>query len=150
LDQSVKDYAKQVASSNQQLESQNLRGVQKQVKDMSNNLNLAVDVLSKQVLFSELLRQFTHLLPANTRLVSLVFVQNQGGVDITAGAVDYAAAAQLHTNLQDPSNKLFSKADIVSINCSNGTPPYNCNVVIRALFAPDNSYTFNGNTKKAS
>src|SRR6266702_2760441 len=57
MHQSVQNYTNQVASSNAQLQSQNLPGVQKQVTEISNNLKLVVQVLSKEVLFSELLQR---------------------------------------------------------------------------------------------
>lgn len=149
LDQSTKNYTKQTAGLQQQLNEQNLAKVQKEVKDISNNLNLVVEVLSKQILFSELLSQLTKLLPNNTRLSGLSISQSQGAIDISANAASYAAATQLHVNLSDSNNKLFSKADIVSINCSANTSGYPCSVTIRALFAPNSSYMFSTNTKGA-
>ncbi|QQS18780.1 hypothetical protein IPL68_01780 [Candidatus Saccharibacteria bacterium] len=51
LNQSTQNYSKQVTATNSQLAAQNLSSVQEEVKDISNNLKLVVDVLSKQVLF---------------------------------------------------------------------------------------------------
>lgn len=147
LDKTARNYRSQIQTSNQQLAAQNLSTVQKQVKDMSNNLKLAVDVLSKQVLFSELLQQLTTLMPDETALSGLSISQTQGAMDITANAKSYAAAAQIQINLTAPENRLFSKADIVSINCS-GTTTYPCAITMRALFAGDNQYMFINNTKK--
>ncbi|MFZ1248978.1 MAG: PilN domain-containing protein [Candidatus Saccharimonadales bacterium] len=149
LNQSAKTYSKQIASTNQQLAAQNLSKVQKDVKDISNNLNLVVDVLSKQVLFSELLDQLTRLLPADTNLTGLSISQAQGGIDISAAAKNYAAASQIQVNLTDPNNQVFSKADIVSINCS-GASEYPCAVVLRTLFSPNNPFMFTNNTKSGS
>jgi hypothetical protein len=38
-------------------------------------------------------------------------------------------------NLGDPKNGLFSKVDIVSINCTTGNSAYNCNATLKALFS---------------
>lgn len=124
--------------------AQNLTGVQGQVHEISNNLNLVVQVLSKEVLFSELLQQLTTLMPASTNLTSLSISQTQGAIDITAAAKDYASAAQIQVNLTDANNRLFSKADIVSISCS-GTGSYPCSIELRALFSADSSYMFINN-----
>lgn len=145
LNQTAQNYKKQVETTNSQLASQNLSKVQSEVKDISNNLKLVVDVLSKQVLFSELLTQITTLLPGDTNLSGLSISQAQGALDITAATKTYAAATQIQVNLTDPGNGVFSKADIVSINCS-GSSSYPCTVVIRALFANNSSYMLINNT----
>jgi Tfp pilus assembly protein PilN len=147
LHQSAKSYAKQVETTNQQLVAQNLTGVQSQIKDISNNLKLAVDVLSKQILFSNLLDQLGKTMPTNTLLTGLSISQSQGAVDISALAKDYAAAAQIQVNLQDPANQIFSKADTININCAT-TSDYPCSVQIRALFDANNPYMFTGDAKK--
>lgn len=149
LDQTTKNYTNQTANLRTQLTAQNLKGVQEEVKEISNNLDLVVDVLSKQILFSELLSQLTKLLPSNTRLSGLSISQGQDGIDISASAANYQAATQLHTNIADTSNKLFSKADIISISCADTTASHPCTVTIRALFAPNSSYMFTTNTSGA-
>ena len=91
------------------------------------------------ILFSELLTQIATLLPGDTNLTGLSISQAQGAIDISAAAKTYASATQMQVNLSDPKNGVFSKADIVSINCS-GTTTYPCTVVLRALFASNSSY----------
>lgn len=144
MNQTANSYKNQIATSNQQLAAQNLSGVQSQVKDISNNLNLVVQVLSKQVLFSDLLQQLTTLMPPDTKLTSLSIAQTQGGINITAAAKNYNAATQIQVNLTSPDNQLFSKADIVGIDCS-GVTSYPCSIQLRALFSPNSSYMFISN-----
>lgn len=144
LHQTANNYRDQITTSQQQLVAQNLTGIQSQVKEISNNLTLVVQVLSKEVLFSELLQQLTTLMPANTNLTSLSISQTQGAIDITAAAKDYGSAAQIQVNLTDANNRLFSKADIISISCS-GTTTYPCSIELRALFSADSSYMFINN-----
>lgn len=139
LDRTAKDYQNQIDTSNRQLAAQNLNAVQNQVKDISNNLNLVIQVLSKQVLFSGLLQQLATLMPADTNLTGLSISQSQGAIDITAAAKNYSAASRIQVNLTDSNNQLFSKADIVSINCS-GVTTYPCSIELRALFSADNQY----------
>lgn len=139
-----KDYQTQITAKEQSLKFQKLEETQQAAKDISNSLKLAVNVLSKEVLFSELLKQLGTVTPANVRLASLNISQTTGSLDITANSTDYKAATQLQVNLADPANKIFSQADIVSISCSSGSTAtnYPCSVTLRALFAKDNPFLF--------
>ncbi len=149
IDRASSDYEKQISISKKQLEDQNYDKIQKEVKDMSNNLQLSVNVLSKQILFSELLQQMGSLMPRDTRLSNLTISQTQGAIDITVIAKDQTSATQVQVNLADPDNKLFSKVDIVSINCDyNSKDGYPCRASLRALFADENPFLFI-NDKKA-
>jgi Tfp pilus assembly protein PilN len=139
-----KDYQSQISMKESSLKQQKLDETQKAAKDISSSLKLAVNVLSKEVLFSELLKQLGSVTPNNVRLSSLNISQTTGALDITAASTDYKAATQLQVNLADPANKIFSKADIVNISCASGdgSSSYPCTVTIRALFAKDNPFLF--------
>lgn len=151
MDQTAKSYDQQVADMETTLRKQNQAKTVKQVTEISNDLKLTVQVLSKQVLYSQLLGQMAKTIPSNAVLANLNLSQVQGALDITANTTDYTAATQLQVNLADPANKLFSKADIVNINCSEGgaTGKYPCTVTIRALFAANNPYLFGSKTGAA-
>lgn len=149
IQKSGDEYRKQIALDEKSLSEQNYVGVEKQVTDMSNNLTLAVNVLSKQILFSELLQRMGTIMPKDTRLDSLEIANEQKALDIRASAKTYNAATQIQVNMTDPANKLFSKADIISINCSRDGE-YNCEVSIRALFSDDNPFLFINDTKGAN
>lgn len=142
--QATQDYARQVKSEQSSLASQHLTTTQSQVKDMSSSLQLAVQVLSKEVLFSKLLTHLATITPNNAVLTDLNISQTAGALDISALTADYSAATQLQINLADPANQLFKSADIVSIACGQNTsdPRYPCNVTIRALFTDSNPYLF--------
>ena len=154
LNQAAKPYYRQVADTQTNLKKQDQAGTEKQVKDITNNLKLAVQVLSKEVLFSKLLKQLAVIIPVNVTLSNLDISQTTGALDITANTTDYNAATQLQVNLADPANKLFIKADIVNINCSganntSGNAKYPCTVTLRALFAANNPFLFISNTATA-
>lgn len=153
-------YDKQIRTSTTALQAQNLAQTQTQVKDISSSLKLAVQVLSKEVLFSQLLRQLGSLTPANAALSGFSINQADSAIDITAKATDYNAATQLQVNLSDPNNKIFSKADIVSINCASGNATsssqtsaadskYPCTATIRALLSNDTQFLFINDGKKS-
>lgn len=143
LDQTSKTHAKRAEDARASLQSQKVDETQKQIEEISNNTKLATQVLSKEILFSKLLRQLGASLPANTTLQQLQIDKIQGGLALKAAAKDIDSATQLQVNLQDPNNKIFDKADIESINCL-ATPDtiYPCSVQIKALFAKNNPYLY--------
>jgi len=145
MNQSIHDYTTQKQKTQTVLDAQKLGATEKQVQDISGSLSLVVRVLSKEVLFSNLIKQIGAAMPANSSLTSLKIVQTTGGIDLSAVASDYSTASQVQVNLQDPANKIFNKADIVNISCSSTPPPgtrYPCTVAIRAQFAAINPFLF--------
>jgi Tfp pilus assembly protein PilN len=152
LQQSNTKYNKQIATNEALFKKEDFSGTQAQVQDISNSFKLVVKVLGQEVLFSQLLKQIASAIPPNAKLTGLNINQTQGGIDIAAVATNYSTATQVQVNLADPNNKIFSKADIVSVSCGgsgNTDPNYPCAVNIRALFANNNPYLFI-NSKKAT
>jgi hypothetical protein len=141
--QSTVHYDKQIAATEAAFKAEKSAETQKKVQDISNNFKLAVKVLSQEILFSQLIKQVGRTMPANANLTGLNISQTQGGIDISANATDYKTATQVQVNLADPKNQIFSKADIISINCGKSDDPlYPCTVDIRALFADNNPFLF--------
>jgi hypothetical protein len=156
LHQTAKSYDGQVAAMADSLRKQNQAQTNKEVKEIGDNLKLAVGVLSKEVLYSQLLKQLATAIPNNVVLANLNLSQVQGALDITADVTDYDAATQLQVNLADPKNRIFTKADIVSISCNQGgdsnstaPKPYPCSVTVRALFGQNNPFLFISQNKGA-
>lgn len=150
LQQQTTHYDSQVADSQMALQKAHFSETQTQVKTISNNFKLVVKVLSNEVLFSELIKQIAATIPSNANLTGLNINKAQGAIDVTAIATDYTTATQVQINLADPANKIFSKADIVSVACTsnaNTNPQYPCTVNIHALFAPNNPFLFISDTK---
>lgn len=144
LMQTSNDTKQQIAQTNTKLQQQHIDRIEKQVNTISNNLGLAVQVLSHEILFSKLLAQLGTATPKDAILTNLTITQAQAGVQITAQTTSYDAATQLQANLADPTNKLFAKADLISINCGTNTTNtrYPCTANIQALFAPNNPFLF--------
>ena len=137
----------QISAAEEDLLRQNQSEIEQEVTDISDSLNLAVQVLSGEVLFSKLLQQLAVVTPSNAILTNLTITELEGGVDITAQTTDYAAATQLQVNFADPNNQIFQSADIVSITCGSGDgdgfqAQYPCTVTIRALFTDESPYLF--------
>ncbi len=162
IDQSSKAYSVQVEQAREQLKVQKLEETQAKVQGISGSIKLSVQVLSKQVLFSALLKQIGAAMPQGTVLTGLSINALQGGIDLTAAATDYNTATQVQVNLQDPNNKIFEKADIINVQCSTtgatATNPntgqstatqldvgYPCKISVRALFSSNNPFLFINN-----
>jgi len=151
IQRSTDSYSTIVTSKQNSLNQQKLGPTEAQVKDITGNLKLVLKVLSKEVLFSQVLKQMAAVIPPNAILTNLQISQTTGALDITAKATDYATASQVQANLQDPANKLFSKADLIGIHCGGTTnDPYPCTVQIRALFASNNPFLFINTNNKVS
>lgn len=141
---SIRQYESQVAGTKGQLDVQKLEETRAHAKEISGSIKLAVDVLSREVLFSKLITHIATVIPANTSLTDLNISQTQGAIEIKAIATDYTSATQLQVNLKDPKNQVFSKADIQSINCNatSANPRYPCEITIKALFGNNNPFLF--------
>lgn len=148
IQQSIKSYDSLVANQRQQLVAQKLEETQKETEDISSSVKLTLQVLSRQVLFSGLLQQVGVVMPSGSTLQNLTIGKVDGGIDLQAAAKDYQTATQVQLNVADPNNKLFEKADIVTVSCSSAlansaiSKDYPCQVTIRALFTKNNPFLF--------
>lgn len=154
MQQSINSNSTQRTKNQNDINAQNLDATQKQVKEISSSLKLAVQVLSREIQFSKLIKQIGAVIPANASLTNLAITQTQGGIDLTAIATDENAATQVQINLEDPANKIFDKADILNISCTDVgaiNPRYPCTITIRAQFAKSNPFLFiKGSTSKVN
>ena len=151
LNRSENTYVSLVANTNSRLATEKLSEVQAQSDEISSNLKLVVNVLSREILFSSLLNRVGQILPHGAVLTSLNITQVGGGLDLQAATVNYQIASQLQTNLQDPNNNIFAKADIVSITCQAGgatslSANYPCKAQYRTQFANNNPFLFINNS----
>lgn len=125
----------------QRLEEQNISQTQSRVQEISNTLNLVVQVLSQQVLFSDLIRQVGAAIPPGAVLTNLNINEIEGGIDLAADAIDYNTATQVQVNLEDPANRIFASADILNIRCDQDSEDsYPCQISMRALFGENSQF----------
>lgn len=118
-------------------------------QEIGGNIKLAVDVLSNEVLFSELLKSIGSVMPPGAVLQTLSLTSNiaSSGITLEVSTVDYETGSLVHANFNDPANGIFEKADIEDITCSTNTEEdsdYPCTVSLRALFAKDNPFLLIG------
>jgi len=127
-----------IAHSRQQFQSQNLDQVQKDAKEISGDIKVINQVLSREIRFSSLIQDIGKVMPQGTVLGSLTLSKIDGAIDLSANARDYSSAAQIAVNLNDPKNGLFEKIDIININCLSvnvAGANYKCSGTFKALFS---------------
>lgn len=136
-----KSYQKSIDTTKALLNQQNEEATLKRSEEMKGNLQLAVDVLSKEILFSKLLTQIGKAIPQGTVLEKLNLTSDlQGGLDISIGAISYQTGVQAQVNLADAENGIFEKADLGAVTCvPEEEEKYPCTATIRALFSKDNN-----------
>lgn len=143
LKQDTAAYRTSIDVTKAELAAQNEADTLKRVEEISGNLKLVVDVLSNEVQFSRLLQQIGLVMPNGTILQDLSLSSDlDGGINLIIGASSYERATQAQVNLSDASNRIFDKADIVSLTCSDANPRdprYPCTAEMRALFIKDNN-----------
>lgn len=145
MDSSIRNLSTQLEQTKAELEAKNLEDTQTRVDEISGSLKLAVQVLSREILFSELIKQIGAVIPAKASLTDLQIAKVEGAIDLKAVASDYNTATQVQVNLQDPNNKIFDTADIINITCNSSgatDPRYPCTTNIRARFASKNPFLF--------
>ena len=126
---------KNINTTNQQLQAQNLTKVQKDAKEITGDIKVINQVLSTEVRFSDLIQAIGNDMPPGAVLGSLSLSKINGALDLSANSKDYASAAQIAVNLGQSQNDLFSKVDIENISCSATSQVYPCAVTMRALFS---------------
>lgn len=136
IGQQNRNLEKNLESTKQQLQTQDLTGTQAKAKDISNNIKIINQVLSREIRFSDLISEIGSVMPPGTILSNLNLTKIDGGIDLKASARDYNSAAQIAVNLSDPKNNIFDKVDIVNINCpAASTSTYPCSGSFRTLFS---------------
>ena len=136
IDQQNKNLNRNLEVTKLQLQAQDLDGTQKKAKDISGNIKVINQVLSREIRFSDLISQIGSVMPPGAILSSLTLNKVDGGLDLSASAKDYTSATQIAVNLSDPKNEIFDKVDIVNINCpADSNNFYPCSASFRALFS---------------
>lgn len=103
------------------------------------NVDTVTQILSKQILYSDLIKQIGSVTPSGAILNSISISSKDNALDLNfkIDAQDIAPIIQL--NLEDEKNNLFSKADIVQLNCPTTST---CTAQLKAEYKKDFPYLF--------
>jgi len=135
LNSQASDLRGQLNETNNQLSAQNLDKVKKDATEINGDIKAINQIFKSEIRFSDLIQDIGRITPSGAILSSLTLTQINGPLDLTVNTTDYATAAQVAVNLNDPTNGIFSKADIVSITCNNTKSSYLCTGIYKALFS---------------
>lgn len=155
IDNSEKNLQANVATINERIVREKLPESQKEYEALASGVKTVVQILSKQLLFSQLVPQIGTALPEGAVLTGLTLTPEDVAIDLQVAAKDESIAAQTQVNFSDPRNQLFDKADIVSLSCSQPsttttptttTPAtssaYPCSVNLKVLYKKDANFLF--------
>ncbi len=156
LDQSINAQNGQISSTEKRLKEQDIEGVRAQTEDIDNSIKLALKVLEKKILLSQLIQRIGAVIPENAILLNISLEDIEGGINLSARATDYQSATQVQVNISDPENNVFTQADILNINCETEAAPetlafeYPCTVSMRALFGDNSPFLLVNQTEESS
>ncbi len=143
INNATKSAAASKAQTEESIADAKLSEVEAEYKTFSSNLKTVVQILSDQVLFSELLQQIGGVTPTGATLNSISLSDTDNALDLDFTTTAASIAPTIQVNLEDPTNELFDKADIIQVTCQTGTDGKDsCNVQLRALFKEDAKFLF--------
>lgn len=111
-----------VTISEQRVKDQNLTDYQKKAEVFSNDLNTAVKLLENQLLFSKIIRTIGSVLPPGVTLGTLDYSVEDDILTLNVEAKDQRAISTAFENIsngQQISNNLFTKADLLKVDCNS-------------------------------
>lgn len=111
-----------VEISEQRVKDQNLTDYQKKAEVFSNDLNTAVKLLENQLLFSKIIRTIGSVLPPGVTLGTLDYSVEDEILTLNVEARDQRAITTAFENIsngQQISNNLFTKADLLKVDCNS-------------------------------
>lgn len=141
LGQDINNYKKDIATLEDNLKEQKQEEVLADVSELNANFSLVVNVLSREVLFSKLLKHIGAIMPKGVILQDLSLSSDSSALTLNLSATDYQKAAQALVNLKAESNLLFREADANSVDCgSSNNPNYPCTASMQVLLTTENPF----------
>ncbi len=111
-----------VAISEQRVKDQSLTDYQKKAEVFSSDLNTAVKLLENQLLFSKIIRTIGSVLPPGVTLGTLDYSVEDEILTLNVEGKDQRAISTAFENIsngQQISNNLFTKADLLKVDCNS-------------------------------
>lgn len=115
---------------------------EKTYASFTSNLKTVVQILNKQILFSDLIQKVGAVTPPGARLSSMSLTNTDNALDLNFIVEESSIAPVVQLNLEDPKNELFEKADIVRVTCEGSIESNDCTVQVRALYRTNAQFLF--------
>lgn len=144
ITQAEKSAEKSKAQTEESIKLAKLDDVEKQYASFSSNLKTVTQILSKQVLFSDLIQKIGSVIPSGVTLNGVSLTDTDNALNLDFKVANPGLAATLQVNLEDQKNELFEKADLLNVACSPDatTKLQVCTVQVRALYRKDAKFLF--------
>ncbi len=121
----------------QQIASEKYEESTKKYETFVGDVKTVSSLLQKQVLFSGLVVRLAAVLPDGVVIKQMNLSEKDNALTLDFTLPNRSSGTVLQANLQDPSNKLFSSADLLSTSCTvTEGGAESCNAQIRVLFDP--------------
>lgn len=127
------------ASLNKEINDLNRGEVESKYTSFVTNINTITQILSKQILYSDLIKQIGSVTPSGATLNSVSISSKDNALDLNFKISSQDIAPIIQLNLEDEKNNLFSKADIVQLNCPTSST---CTTQLKAEYKKDFPYLF--------
>ena len=144
----IMDKAQTAADSNKNavstsMSDEKLDETKKAYAEFSSNLKTVTQILSKQVIYSSLIKQIGSVTPPGASLNTISIASSDNALDLNFTIKSSDIAPVLQLNLQDIKNKLFEKADIIQVNCTQADDSTSkCSAQLRAAYRKDAAFLF--------
>lgn len=147
LRQETNTYRNNTTALEQELKENDETETLGRMREISGTLNTVLGVLSQQILFADLFQRLGSIMPSGVVLQGISLQgAAAGGISLQISATSQFVASQALANIQDPTNRVFERADLENITCDYApdNEPYFCTGSIRATFFKDSQFSFLG------
>jgi Tfp pilus assembly protein PilN len=127
------DIQSQKSTLNERLSTENINASIQEFDGLAQRTKSILQILQKQVLFSKLIQKIAPVLPQGATLQDISLSDNDTALTLNFSLPTRESALTLQSNLQDPANELFEKADILSASCTTSGLDSVCGAEIRVL-----------------
>lgn len=119
------------------IKDQNLEKIQQSAEIFGTNLETVVKLLKDQLLFSKLIKTIGSVLPDQVILREINFESKDSTMQLYLQGPSEQAVTQAFINISSDQSKLFSKADLVGVDCSEF-----CTAEVVVLLNKDSEFYF--------
>ncbi len=131
------------------LNSSKLSKTDSDFKSFSNNLKTVTQILSKQVLFSQLIQKMGAITPKGATLSAISLTSSDNSIALDFKVNSTSLAPTLQANLSDEKESLFDKVDITQVVCQTDqtSGQKTCSVQLKAQYSDNFQFLFLNSVK---
>jgi Tfp pilus assembly protein PilN len=125
----------------ERIQNEKLNIATREYTALSNSTKTVLQLFQRQVLFSKLIQKIATVLPAGVSLKDINLSEKDTALTLNFTLPSKESSIVLQSNLQNPENELFVKADLISTSCSAQiSGAVQCGAQIRVLLSDTSEY----------